>query len=75
MVEQDTTPVDDDSSPQAVEPPAAPSEDLLLKKAIEVVTKGKGEVASSPAADKRGPGDGTQPIVTPLNVPRQPPPQ
>lgn len=75
MVEQDTTPVDDDSSPQAVEPPAAPSEDLLLKKAIEVVTKGKGEVASSPSADKRGPGDGAQPIVTPLNVPRQPPPQ
>ena len=74
MVEQDTTPVDDDSSPQAVEPPVAPTEDLLLKKAIEVVTKGKGDVASS-LAEKRGPGDGTQPIVTPLNVPRQPPPQ
>ena len=76
LVEQDTTAVDDDSNPQTVEPPAPPSEDLLLKKAIEVVTKGKGEIAASPAtADRPKPGEGAQPIVTPLNVPRQPPPQ
>ena len=75
MVEQDTTVIDDDSAPQAAEPPPQPSEDLLLKKAIEVVTKGKGEIASSPAAEKPKPGDGTQPILTPLNVPQQPPPR
>ncbi len=61
--------------PQTVEPPQQPAgEDLLLKKAIEVVTKGKSEVVSNSAGDsKQQPG----PALTPLNVPRpeQPPPQ
>ena len=42
-------------------------EDMLLKKAIEVVTNGKSEVVSAP----RGAGNSeTSPGLTPLNVPR-----
>jgi len=74
---QETEPVvvDDDGTPQAVEPPQQPAgEDILLKKAIEVVTKGNHEVVSN------GPGDSKKeqlPGLTPLNVPRpdQAPPQ
>ena len=40
--------VDDDGNPQTVEPPQQPAgEDLLLKKAIEVVTKGNNDVVSN----------------------------
>ena len=43
--------LDDDGNPLTNEPQPATSEDLLLKKAIEVVTKGKGaDVAAAPAA-------------------------
>jgi carboxyl-terminal processing protease len=73
---QETEPVavDDDGNPQAVEPPQPPSgEDILLKKAIEVVTKGNNEVVSN------GQGDDTKkelrPALTPLNVPTPAPPQ
>jgi len=71
--ESEPVSVDDDGNPQTVEPPAQPAgEDLLLKKAIEVVTKGKSEVVSNTTGDSK-PG----PALTPLNVPRpeQAPPQ
>jgi carboxyl-terminal processing protease len=74
---QETEPVvvDDDGAPQTVEPPQQPAgEDILLKKAIDVVTKGNHEVVSNGA----GKGDSKPgPALTPLNVPRpeQPPPQ
>src|SRR5277367_4831806 len=67
---QETEPVvvDDDGAPQTVEPPQQPAgEDVLLKKAIDVVTKGNHEVVSN------GPGKGDSkpgPALTPLNVPR-----
>jgi carboxyl-terminal processing protease len=62
--------VDDDGNPQAVEPPQQPAgEDLLLKKAIEVVTKGKSEVVSNSPGDANAP-KGNQPNLTPLNVPK-----
>ena len=68
---QETEPVvvDDDGSPQTVEPPQQPAgEDMLLKKAIDVVTKGNHEVVSN----EKGKGD-SKPgpaALTPLNVPR-----
>jgi len=59
--------VDDDGNPQTVEPPQQPAgEDVLLKKAIEVVTKGKSEVVSDTKGDSKSQG----PALTPLNVPR-----
>jgi carboxyl-terminal processing protease len=60
--------VDDDGNPQTVEPQQQPvGEDLLLKKAVEVVTKGKGAdvVSNAPSGPKGKPG----PLLTPLNVP------
>jgi carboxyl-terminal processing protease len=74
---QETEPVvvDDDGNPQTVEPPQpAAGEDVLLKKAIEVVTKGKSDIVSNePGKGDSKPG----PALTPLNVPRpdQAPPQ
>jgi len=61
--------VDDDGNPQTVEPPQQqPSgEDMLLKKAIEVVTKGNHEVVSN--GQKQGDSK-AGPALTPLNVPR-----
>ena len=48
MQETEPVVVDDDGNPQTVEPPQQPAgEDLLLKKAIEVVTKGNNEVVSN----------------------------
>jgi carboxyl-terminal processing protease len=70
IVEQEQA-VDDDGS--AAEPQTKPAEDLLLKKAIEVVTKGKTEVAASPVEKPANPDD-DQPR-TPLNVPEPPPQQ
>ena len=72
VVEQEPPSVDDDGNPQTVEPQQQPTEDLLLKKAIEVVTKGKAEIASSPSTEQKT-GD-SQRILTPLNVPAAPPP-
>jgi carboxyl-terminal processing protease len=75
IAETDQTPTDDDGNPQTTEPPQPANEDLLLKKAIEVVTKGKSDVASSPAEAKKMPGANGTPerILTPMNVPQQPP--
>jgi len=62
--------VDDDGNPVSAEP-QQPTEDILLKKAIEVVTKGKNDVASTgtntAASEKANP---EQRILTPLNVPQ-----
>jgi carboxyl-terminal processing protease len=70
VVEADATAMDDDGNPVAVEP-QHPAEDLLLKKAIEVITKGRSDVASAPAVEAPGapPNKGGSPILTPLNVP------
>ena len=60
--------MDDDGNPQTVEPQQQPAgEDLLLKKAVEVVTKGKGAdvVSNGTEGPKAKPG----PVLTPLNVP------
>ncbi len=73
VTETEAAPADDDNNPQAIEPPQQPSgEDLLLKKAIEVVTKGKTDVVSAPAG---GGNSSTTPPLTPLNVPRPPAPR
>ena len=73
---QETEPVvvDDDGTPQTVEPPQQPAtEDLLLKKAIEVVTKGNNEVVSNSPGDSK---KELRPALTPLNVPKpEAPPQ
>jgi len=58
VVESEAASVDDDGNPTTVEPQPTPgNEDLLLKKAIEVVSKGKGAVAakSTGVQDKGGP--------------------
>ena len=69
VAEVEPVTVDDDGNPITTEPQQQPTEDLLLKKAIEVVTKGKSNVAAAPDAAKK-PAD-QQPILTPLNVPKQ----
>ena len=73
VVEQEPPAVDDDGNPQTVEPQTQPTEDLLLKKAIEVVTKGKAEIASS--ATKEQKTVESPRVLTPLNVPQAPPPR
>ena len=67
VTETEAIPDSDDDNAPAVEPEPKPTEDLLLKKAIEVVTNGKQEVASrsdatTNPADKKAPD-------TPLHVP------
>jgi carboxyl-terminal processing protease len=57
---------DDDGAP-AIEPEPKPSEDLLLKKAIEVVVSGKPEVASR-TQPPGSPMEKTSPD-TPLHIP------
>ncbi len=52
MVEADTTTVDDDGNPIATEPDQKPNDDTVLKKAIEVVTKGK-DIASAKTGSQR----------------------
>ena len=73
---QEVEPValDDDGNPLTPEPQQTTNEDLLLKKAIEVVTKGKGaDVAAAPAEGKANTPDGRErnPIVTPLKQQQQ----
>jgi carboxyl-terminal processing protease len=69
VAEVEPAAVDDDGNPTSAEP-QRPNEDLLLKKAIEVVTNGKTDIASAgngaaPAAEKASP----ERVLTPLNVP------
>ena len=47
MIETDAVSVDDDGNPQTIEPEQKPGDDVILKKAIEVVTKGKSDIASA----------------------------
>jgi carboxyl-terminal processing protease len=74
VAEVEAVTVDDDGNPATPEVPQQGGEDVLLKKAIEVVTKGKGNVASSSASETKKTVDG-QPdrIITPGNPP--PPPK
>jgi carboxyl-terminal processing protease len=53
MVETDTTAVDDDGNPITTEPEQKPGDDTVLKKAIEVVTKGKSDIASAKVPGQR----------------------
>jgi len=53
MVETDAVSVDDDGNPLTIEPEQKPGDDVILKKAIEVVTKGKSDIASAPNVDRR----------------------
>ena len=74
VVEQEPTADTDDGT--GAEPQEKPAEDLLLKKAIEVVTNGKPAVAASRNTAEKptaNPNDEQHPL-TPLNVP-EPPPQ
>jgi C-terminal processing protease CtpA/Prc len=68
----DTTP-----KPVAPQAPTKPEDDRLLKKAIEVLTKGVPADAAKPAAQPmdRNRGDGMPvdtPAMGPLNIPKQP---
>ena len=68
---QESEPValDDDGNPLTPEPAQpASNDDLLLKKAIEVVTKGNHEVVSNAPQQKESTPPG--PALTPLNVPK-----
>ncbi|HLH00121.1 MAG TPA: S41 family peptidase [Bryobacteraceae bacterium] len=67
VVEADTTAVDDDGNPIAGQP-QQPKEDLLLKKAIEVITKGRTDLASAPGGTTAN--SDQRPVLTPLNVPQ-----
>jgi carboxyl-terminal processing protease len=49
-IEVDQPATDDDGNAVTPEPPQKPGEDVLLKKAIEVLTKGKANVATTTAA-------------------------
>jgi carboxyl-terminal processing protease len=72
LAEVEAAVVDDDGNPIGGEP-QKPKEDLLLKKAIEVVTKGRTDVASTSGAAV-GTADHPAPL-TPLNVPQHQQPQ
>jgi carboxyl-terminal processing protease len=63
--------LDDDGNPITTEPQQQNNEDLLLKKAIEVVTKGKGDVAAAPEAGRVMTPYSKNPIVTPLKQQQQ----
>ena len=74
VIETDQQATDDDGNPVTVEPQQKPGEDVLLKRAIEVVTKGKSNVASTAEPEKtKTPGTGGQPMITPVRPPQQQP--
>jgi carboxyl-terminal processing protease len=66
-------PDEDDPAAPPPQQPAAPAEDLQLKKAIEVLTSGieQAKKTGTRAATGSAPA-GREPSVTPLNVPRPP---
>ena len=74
MLESEPVPESDDDSGPAIQPNAAPqqtrpSDDPLLRKAIDVVTSGNHEMADrgqTPAQENGSP----RPVMTPLNVPK-----
>jgi len=71
VAELDAVTIDDDGNPATPEVPQQAGEDVLLKKAIEVVTKGKGNVASSSTSGTKKTVDGQpNPIITPVPPPK-----
>jgi carboxyl-terminal processing protease len=70
VAEAEAVTIDDDGNPATPEVPVQPGEDILLKKAIEVVTKGKANVASSSAGETKKTMDGQPPIITPASPPK-----
>jgi len=68
--EADAVTIDDDGNPATPEVPVQPGEDVLLKKAIEVVTKGKATVASASGTETKKTMDGQPPIITPASPPK-----
>jgi len=74
VIESASASADDDGNAQPAEPQQKPGEDLLLKKAIEVVNKGKSDTASTVQPDKNKGQPGESPrILTPVH-PEQPAP-
>jgi carboxyl-terminal processing protease len=72
MLETEPVVLDDDGNPQTVEPQQQPGDDVMLKKAIEVVTKGKSDMAAAPGANEsKSPGTQPLPPETPARKPRQ----
>jgi carboxyl-terminal processing protease len=70
VAEVEAVALDDDGNPTTVETPQQPGEDVLLKKVIEVVTKSKGNVASTSTLETKKTMDGKpNPIITPANTP------
>jgi carboxyl-terminal processing protease len=67
MIETDSVQVDDDGNPVTNEPEQKPGDDVILKKAIEVVTKGKSDIASTIGTnpDKREGAHAVPPPETP----------
>jgi carboxyl-terminal processing protease len=72
VAEAETAPDADDDNAPAIEPQAKPPDDLLLKKAIEVVTNGKQDVASRSDSPSTPGKPGQLPPDTPLHVPAAP---
>ncbi|HEV2688234.1 MAG TPA: S41 family peptidase, partial [Bryobacteraceae bacterium] len=70
VIETDQQATDDDGNPVTIEQQQKPGEDLLLKKAIEVVSKGKSDVATSAQPENPKPVNGGQPIITPVAPPQ-----
>jgi carboxyl-terminal processing protease len=68
VAEADTAVVDDDGNPIGGEA-QKPKEDVLLKKAIEVVTKGRTDIADASGAASGTPDHPA--VLTPLNVPQK----
>jgi carboxyl-terminal processing protease len=70
VAEAEAVTIDDDGNPATPEVPVQPGEDILLKKAIEVVTKGKANVASASTTETKKTMDGQPPIITPASPPK-----
>jgi carboxyl-terminal processing protease len=74
MLETEPVALDDDGNPQTVEPQQQPGDDVMLKKAIEVVTKGKSDIAATPGANEsKRPNPSAEPLPpeTPARKPQQ----
>ena len=72
MPENEAVVVDDDGNPQTIEPQQQPNEDLMLKKAIEVITKGKSDMAAAPGAEPGKPAHDSHDLL-PETRPEKPP--
>jgi carboxyl-terminal processing protease len=72
MLETEPVVVDDDGNPQTVEPEQKPGDDIMLKKAIEVVTKGKSDIAAAPGADRGKSANDGPSSLPPETQPKKP---